>query len=84
MGFSREENWSGSPCPPPGNSPNPGIKLTSLVSPALAGTTLEAQRTVIGGFFLIYLFTLLPVMGRWSDSSGFAMIFLSFFFLVRK
>ena len=38
MGFSRKEYWSGFPCPPPGNLPNPGIKRTSLMSPALAGS----------------------------------------------
>ena len=32
-GFSRFEYWSGLPCPPPGNLPNPGIKPTSLMSP---------------------------------------------------
>ena len=37
MGFSREEYWSGLPCPPPGDLPNPGIKPTSLTSSALAG-----------------------------------------------
>ena len=26
MGFSRQECWSGLPCPPPGHLPNPGIK----------------------------------------------------------
>ena len=26
MGFSRQEYWSGLPCPPPGNLPIPGIK----------------------------------------------------------
>ena len=35
-GFSRQENWSGLPCPPPGDLPDPGIELTSLF-PALAG-----------------------------------------------
>ena len=25
-GFSRQEYWSGLPCPPPGDLPNPGIK----------------------------------------------------------
>ena len=34
MGFSRQEYWSGLPCPP-GDLPDPGIKLMSLVSPAL-------------------------------------------------
>ena len=37
MGFSRQEYWSGSPCPPPRDLPNPGIKPESLLSPALAG-----------------------------------------------
>ena len=48
MGFSRQKYWSGLPCPPPGDLPDPGIELTSLKSPALAGgffitsTTWEA------------------------------------------
>ena len=37
MGFSRQEYWSGLPFPPPGDLPNPGVKPTSLVTPALAG-----------------------------------------------
>ena len=36
-GFSRQEYWSGLPCPSPGDLPNSGIKPTSLMSPALAG-----------------------------------------------
>ena len=28
MRFSRQEFWSGLPCPPPGDLPNPGIELT--------------------------------------------------------
>ena len=35
MGFFRQEYWSGFPCPPPGDLPDPGIKPTSPVSPAL-------------------------------------------------
>ena len=37
MGFSRQEYWSGLPCPPPGDLPDPGIKPAVLKSPALAG-----------------------------------------------
>ena len=37
MEFSRQENWSGLPCPLPGDLPDPGFKLASLVSPALTG-----------------------------------------------
>ena len=29
MGFSRQEYWSGFPCPPPGDLPNPGIEHAS-------------------------------------------------------
>ena len=32
MGFSRQEYWSGLPCPTPGDLPDPGMKP---VSPAL-------------------------------------------------
>ena len=34
MGFSRQEYWSGLPCPPPGDLLHPRMQL---VSPALAG-----------------------------------------------
>ena len=30
MGFSRQEYWSGLPCPPPGDLPKPGIESVSL------------------------------------------------------
>ena len=29
IGFSRQEYWSGLPCPPPGDIPNPGMKPRS-------------------------------------------------------
>ena len=34
MGFPREEYWSGLPCPPPGDLPDPGIELAFLMFPA--------------------------------------------------
>ena len=37
MGFSRQEFWSGLPCPPPGDLPNPWIEPVSPVSLALTG-----------------------------------------------
>ena len=40
MGFSRQEYWSGFPCPPPGDLPDTGIKPGSLMSPALADELL--------------------------------------------
>ena len=43
MGFSRQEYWSGLPCPPPGNLPNPGIKPASPVTPALQTDSLPTE-----------------------------------------
>ena len=37
--------WSGSPCPPPGDLPDPGIKSVSLTSPALAGGFFTTRAT---------------------------------------
>ena len=41
MGFPRQEYWSGLPCLPPEDLPNPGIEPSSLMSLAL-----------IDGFFI--------------------------------
>ena len=43
MGFSRQEYWSGLPCPPPGDLPNPGIESTSLMSPASQVDSLPTE-----------------------------------------
>ena len=40
MGFCRQEYWSGLPCPPPGNLPDPEIKLMSLAPPGLQADSL--------------------------------------------
>ena len=40
IGFSRQGYWSGLPCPPPGDLPNSGIELASLMSLAVAGGSL--------------------------------------------
>ena len=52
MGFSRQEYWSGFPCPSPGNLADPGIERMSFKSPSLAdgffitSATWEAQFSV--------------------------------------
>ena len=57
IGFSRQEYWSGLPCPPPWDLPNPGIEPKSLTSTALAGrffttsATWEAQEYWSGLLF---------------------------------
>ena len=38
--FSRQEYWSGLPCPPPGDLPNPGIKPRF---PALQADSLPSE-----------------------------------------
>ena len=43
MGFFRPKYWSGLPLPSPGDLPNPGIKFTSPVSPALQADSLPAD-----------------------------------------
>ena len=43
--FSRQEHWSGLPCPPPGDLPDAGIKPVSFTSPALAGRFFSASAT---------------------------------------
>ena len=45
MGLSRQEYWSGLPCPPPEDLPNPGIKPTCLVSPGLVGKFFTTSTT---------------------------------------
>ena len=62
MGFSRQEYWSGLPCLPPGDLPDPGIKPALLTSPALAGkfsttsTTWKAlqRHPILEQFPLLY------------------------------
>ena len=61
LGFSRQEYWSGLPCPPPGDLPNPGTEPVTLMSPALAGrffttsTTWEALCILINKCYFIIL-----------------------------
>ena len=40
MRFFRQEYWSGLPCTPPEDLPDPGIEITSFTSPDLAGGSL--------------------------------------------
>ena len=58
MGFSRQECWSGLPCPFPGDLPNPGVEPMSLMSPALAIRLAMLEETGDAGS--------IPVSGRSS------------------
>ena len=44
-GILQERYWSGLPCPPPGDLPNPGTDTASLTSSALAGRFLTTSAT---------------------------------------
>ena len=43
--FFRQKYWSGLPCPPAGDLPNPGIKPSSLMSLALSGRFFNTSAT---------------------------------------
>ena len=45
LGFSRQESWSSSPCHPPGDLPDSGIKPAPLKSPALADRFFTTSTT---------------------------------------
>ena len=61
MECSRQEYWSGLPFPAPGDLPEPGVKLSSLVSPALAGRFFTiappGSPDLLYGYFLTFLKT---------------------------
>ena len=56
MEVSRQESWSGLPCPPPGALPNPGIELGS---PALQADSLPSEPASEGS-------SVLGAKGRWG------------------
>ena len=43
MGFSRQEYWSGLPCPTLGDLPDPGIEPISPASPTLQADSLPTE-----------------------------------------
>ena len=51
IGFSRQEYWSGLPCPSPGELPDPEMESASLLSPAF-----------VGSFFFFFFFFFLPLV----------------------
>ena len=70
MGFSRQEYWSGFPCPSPGDLPDPGFKPISLISlisyisyifTHLAGGFLTTSATWEASFLLPSIFPSIKV-----------------------
>ena len=79
MGFSRQEYWSGLPCPSPGDLSDPRIKPVYLMSPALAGgffttsTTIPELHVVVQSLSRVQLFaTLWTVACQAPLSTGFS------------
>ena len=59
VGFSRQEYWSGLPCPLPGDPPDPGIKPESLKSPASAGRFFTTMATWECSYY--HMFVMMPI-----------------------
>ena len=68
MGVSRQEYWSGLPCSPPEDLPDPGIKSVSFMSPVLAAgffpTSTTWKSPVLGG----------KALERWFDHEARALM----------
>ena len=45
VSFSRQEYWSGLPCPPPGDLPEPGIESMILMFPTLQAAFFTSSDT---------------------------------------
>ena len=77
MGFSRQEYWSGWPCPFPGELPDPGIEPVSLTSPAFAdrfftmSTTWEAINLVEVLGHLLQAGALSGALRKWQPTPVF-------------
>ena len=55
MGFSWQKYWSGLSCPPPGDLPDLGLNLVSLVPPILAGRFFTTRATIFMPILLSFL-----------------------------
>ena len=56
MGFSRQEYWSGLPCPSPQDLPYLGTEPASFMPPALAGEFFTTSATWLWNIYQIYIF----------------------------
>ena len=84
MGFSRQEYWSGLPCPPPGKLPEPGIEPTSLSSPALAHGFFTTGATWEAHFIQVVCISQSHTPLLASTSSRFPLVTTSLFSIRRK
>ena len=86
MGCSRQEHWSGLPCPPPGDLPYPGIEPTS---PALQVDSLplnnqEAQLNISTLYNLVFCYSFKKLKVKLYIISLSYMMLLKHSFKIRK
>ena len=69
MGFSRQEYWSGLPCPLPGDLPDPGIKPASLMSPhwQFSSVQLLSRLRLFATPWAAVCQASLPITNSWSS-----------------
>ena len=70
MGLCRQEYWNGLPYPPPGNLPDPGIKLASLLSPTDGFFTTSATWEASGFWWYLHIKGDLEFPGEIVDPCG--------------
>ena len=69
LGFSRKEYWSGLPCPPPGELPDPGVEPVSLMLPALSGVFFTTSTAFCGWWKDLENEETVSVSGGWGWGS---------------
>ena len=84
MGFSRQEYWSGLPCPSPRDLPNPGIEPVSPEASALAGGlfTTEPLEKPSYTYTHILFFRLFSIIGYYKIMTIFPVLYSKTLFLV--
>ena len=69
MGFPRQEDWSGLPCPSPRDLPGPVVEPESVKSPALAGGFFTTRATWEAAHFKQWEKILRRINGKLSITS---------------
>ena len=85
MEFSRQEYWSGLPCPPPGDLPNPGIKPRSPALQAdslLSGPPGKSPSSILWVVFLLFLVMSYAIQVFHFNEVQFSFSFTAFAFCV--
>ena len=77
LGFSRQESWSGLPCPPPVDIPHPGIEPVFPVSPAAGFFTTEPRVQLL---YRVVLISTVQQNESAIDIHGSPLFWISFLF----